>query len=425
MDVGHLLDHLNLAGCQNQDLLDAGALRSSETSHMAQIARSIDTDVHQVLAAGSCYDLDDAAVIALLSGHTYAEVEAASGRSKGAIYRLALRSGARKTEGRIAERKAERRQRQEEFLRSMLDTTAKADVLDFLEGIPDDSIACHVTSCPYNVSKSYGGSPSADTMRFTYFHGWLMQVISEMARTTKPGGVVCLNVGKTPDWTGSLLPMDVMLFEDLRRAGLTFQSRVVWTQPHGLTPKGRLADRYETVLIFCKGDRPTFNPNAARKPQKQPSKRAFKGPNKGKLSGDPLGAWPTDVWDDIPSVRANHPDRKHGDHPAQFPVGLAKRAILLYTMPGDLVCDVFSGSGSTAVAAIQAGRHWTGADLFYEDLRSRRIAAAQPDVVSMLPGVTDESVAIWQAEARRVDQVAAPITMAEDAKLCMDLFGDL
>ncbi|TAN25004.1 MAG: site-specific DNA-methyltransferase, partial [Castellaniella sp.] len=354
---------------------------------------------------------------------TYAEVQAITGLSKGAIYRAALRTGARKTEARIAERHAERRERQLAMLRDMMNSTVKADVLDFMAGLPDDSVACHFTSPPYNVGKRYGDAAGADALRFTFFHGWLMQVVSELARTTKPGGVVCLNVGKTRDWTDALYPMDIMLFEDMRRAGLTFQNRVVWTQPHGLTPSHRLADRYETVLIFSKGPTPTFNPNAARHPQKQPGKRAFKGPNKGELSGHPLGAWPTDVWDDVPTVRANHPDRRHGAHPAQFPVKLAKRAIVLYTKPGDLVCDAFMGSGSVAVAAIEAGRAFVGADLFYEDLRADRIAAATPDTVSMLDGVTDESAAVWQAEARRVDHPAEARSAAAEAAQCLDLFG--
>ena len=371
---------------------------------------------------GDTSTLDDATLAGLLATRTYAEVQAITGLSKGAIYRAALRTGARKTEIRIAQRAAERRQQQIDFLKSIVDSTAKADVLDFLAAIPDDSVQVHMTSPPYNLGKRYGNAAGADALAMTYFHGWLMQVISELARTTRPGGVVCLNVGKTSDDHGGLYPLDVMLFDDLRRAGLTFQSRVVWVQPHGLTPARRLADRYETILVFSKGPVPTFNPNAARQPQKQPGKRAYKGPNRGELSGHPLGAWPTDVWSDIPTVRANHRDRAHGDHPAQFPVRLAKRVILLYSLPGDLICDVFVGSGSTAVAAIEAGRSFTGADLFYEDLRAARLSAATPDRVSPLDGVTDESLAVWQAEARRVDHRSAPLAKGAEAAQCADLF---
>jgi DNA modification methylase len=361
-------------------------------------------------------------VIELLRSHTYDEVSAVTGWSRGRIYALALKTGARKTEDRIRERHEARKQRQKETLQELLNTTARADVLDFLDGVPDNAVAMHFTSPPYNLGKKYGECASADTMLFSYYHGWLMQVISEMARTVRPGGVVCLNVGKTRDWENRLMPLDVLLFEDLRRSGLTFQSRIVWTISHGLTPKARLADRHETILVFSKGDQATFNPNAVRVPQKQPGKRAFKGPNKGGLSGHPLGAHPTDVWADIGQVGHNHPDAREGRHPAQFPVGLVKRAVLLYTMAGDLVCDAFSGSGSTAVACVEAGRNFVGADLFYEDLRTRRLAVANLDAVSPLPGVTDESLAVWQAEARRVDRkpVAVPAPAA-DREMCLEL----
>lgn len=367
------------------------------------------------------HGMTETAVLQLLIRHTYAEVEEQTGWSRGRIYALALRSGARKTESRIRERAAERRQRQLEAFKAMVNTTTTADVLDFLDSIPDSSVSMHVTSCPYNMGKRYGDAAGADTMRFTYFHGWLMQVISEMARTLKEGGVICLNVGKTRDWENTLMPMDVMLFEDLRRSGLTFQNRVIWEIPHGLTPSKRLADRYETILIFSKGEQATFNPTVARKAQKQPTKRAYKGPNKGQLSCHPLGAFPTDIWSDIPNVGFNHPDRAHGTHPAQFPVLLARRAILLYTMPGAIVCDPFRGSGSTAVACKETHRNFVGADLFYADLSERRTANARPDTVSMLPGVTDETVAVWQAEARRVEQVATTITEDEDRALCIQM----
>ncbi len=360
-------------------------------------------------------------VLELLQSKTYEEVRAETGWSKGRIYELALRTGARKTENRIRERQEERRRRQLETLEALINTTAKADVLDFLDGIPDNSLAMHFTSPPYNVGKQYGDCPAADAMRFTYYHGWLMQVISEMSRTLKPGGVVCLNVGKTRDWEDRLMPLDVLLYEDLRRAGLTFQSRIIWTVAHGLTPKHRLAERHETVLVFSKGEMARFNPNACRGPQKQPGKRAFKGPNRGALSGNPLGAFPTDVWSDITQAKHNHPDRALGSHPAQFPVKLVKRAILLYTLPGEPVCDCFVGSGSTAVAAIETGRGFVGADLFYEDLRAKRIANAKPDSFTPLTGVTDESVAVWQAEARRVEHTAVAIKPADDRILCEQL----
>lgn len=356
----------------------------------------------------------DQTVLDLLHAHTYEQVSAITGWSRGKIYRLACSSGARKHEERIRQRAQVRAQMQADFLAEVMGTTARMDVMDFLDGMPDDTVDLFLTSPPYNMDKRYGNS-GVDAMRFSRFYGWLVMTLGEMARVLKPGGTLFLNVGQTRDWTDTLYPMDVMLFEDLRRMGLSFQSRIVWTFKHGLTPKRRLSERYETILVFSKGPQQTFNANAARMPQLQPGKRAYKGPNKGNLSGHPLGAWPSNVWDDIPPVKAAHAEKT--DHPCQFPVDLVKRAILLYTNAGALVCDPFSGSGSTHEGCVRTGRGFVGADLFYEDTRRERLAKVMPDLVSMLPGVTDQSVAVWQAEARRVDVKAAPIS--EQAELAM------
>jgi DNA modification methylase len=366
---------------------------------------------------------DEALVLQLLANNTYEEVQRRTGWSRGRIYALALRYGARKTEARIRERAAERRERQSQFLQQVVGTTVTADVLDYLDGIPDNSVQLGLTSVPYNLGKRYGGYAGADQMRFVYFHGWLMQVISEYSRILVPGGTLFLQVGTTRDWQDLLIPMDVLLFEDLRRAGLRFCNRVVWKLTQGVQSEDRLTGLHETALVFSKGPVQVFNPGAARTPQRHPGKRAYRGRNRGHLSGHPLGAHPSDVWDDIPTVRANHPDRRHGDRPAQFPLPLTRRAVMLYTLPGQLVCDAFNGSGTTHVACVATGRAFTGADLFYEDVRSRRLSCAVPDRSSTLPGVTDQSIAVWQAEARRVDSAARRLSPGEEQRLLLANFG--
>jgi len=65
-------------------------------------------------------------------------------------------------------------------------------------------------------------------------------------------------------------------------------------------------------------------------------------------------------------------------HPAPFPVALPRRFIELYTFDGDLVLDPFMGSGSTAVAAVEGGRHYVGYDTdpAYVALAEERVRAA-------------------------------------------------
>jgi DNA modification methylase len=339
-------------------------------------------------------------VVRDLATMTYDEVRLRHGWSRGRIWKLAMRTGARKTEDRIRERAADRKARQRETLLELLDQTATADVLDYLNALPDDCARLVLTSCPYNLGKPYGAGASADAMRHVYFMGWLMQIASEASRILLPGGTLFLQLGSTRDENDTIVPLDMLLYEAVRKTGLTFQSRIAWIVPHGLTPRQRVAERYETVLVMSKGPIGVFNPTPVRIPQKQPGKRAFKGPNKGQLSGHPLGAFPPNVWE-IPNVGHNNGEKT--GHPAQFPLELARRAVMLYSNPGDLVVDPFSGSGTTHVACRENGRSFTGCDLFYEDVRARRLAAVSMRSVTPLPGVTDESVAVWQADARRVD----------------------
>jgi len=114
-----------------------------------------------------------------------------------------------------------------------------------------------------------------------------------------------------------------------------------------------------------------FNLDAVRIPSKYPGKRHFKGPNKGKLSGNPNGKNPSDVWEvlntdwnslvwDIPNVKANHPEKTI--HPCQFPVELVERCVLAMTNSGDTVLDPFVGVGSTLLAAIKHERFAVGID---------------------------------------------------------------
>lgn len=52
--------------------------------------------------------------------------------------------------------------------------------------------------------------------------------------------------------------------------------------------------------------------------------------------------------------------RRNDDHEAKFPLELAERVVRLYSEVGDVVLDPFSGSGTTAVAAVTNERSYIG-----------------------------------------------------------------
>ena len=72
-------------------------------------------------------------------------------------------------------------------------------------------------------------------------------------------------------------------------------------------------------------------------------------------------AFPGDVWDDVSHLQQKDPQRTGYD--TQKPLRLLERVILSSSQPGDLVCDLFAGSGTTLEAAWLNGRRFLGTDL--------------------------------------------------------------
>ena len=228
------------------------------------------------------------------------------------------------------------------------------DTRDLLAQIPDEEAQLIVTSPPYNVGKEYEKVVDLDE-----YVKQQSGIIKECARILSNSGSICWQVGNFVD-NGEIAPLDIVLYPVFKKLGLKLRNRIIWHFGHGLHCSKRFSGRHEAILWFTKSDDYYFNLDPVRVPQKYPEKKYFKGPNKGKLSGNPLGKNPSDVWD-IPNVKSNHVEKTI--HPCQFPVELVERLVLSMTKEGDLVYDPFMGAGTTAVAAIRHNRRAAGADI--------------------------------------------------------------
>ena len=71
----------------------------------------------------------------------------------------------------------------------------------------------------------------------------------------------------------------------------------------------------------------------------------------------------SDVWDDIIGFQTVNNTGEYLQYPTQKPEKLLERIIAASTVPGDLVADFFTGSGTTLAVAEKLGRKWIGADL--------------------------------------------------------------
>jgi adenine-specific DNA-methyltransferase len=231
---------------------------------------------------------------------------------------------------------------------------ACADNLDFMRSLKSESMNLIVTSPPYNIGKAYERKTSLDL-----YVEQQAATIAEAVRLLHPNGSICWQVGNHVD-DGEVFPLDLILYTLFKQHGLKLRNRIVWTFGHGLHCQKRFSGRHETILWFTKGDDYVFNLDPVRIPSKYPNKKHFKGPNRGQISGHPLGKNPSDVWD-IPNVKANHVEKT--DHPCQFPVALVERLVLSLTHPGQSVLDPYLGVGSSAIAALKHGRSAFGCDV--------------------------------------------------------------
>ncbi len=228
-----------------------------------------------------------------------------------------------------------------------------------MDQIPDGCVALMVTSPPYNVGKDY----DADLSLGEYLE-LLKAVLVETHRVLEPGGRVAVNVanlGRKP-----YLPLNHHLAGLLADIGYLLRGEIIWHKAKGAggstawgswqsAKNPTLRDVHEYVVVASKAS----------------YRRIRKGDDT--ISKDEFMAATTSVWA-IPSESA----RRVG-HPAPFPVALPRRLIELYTFEGDLVLDPFIGAGATAVAAVEAGRHFVGYDTEpgYLGIAEARVAAAQ------------------------------------------------
>lgn len=252
------------------------------------------------------------------------------------------------------------------------------DCFDLMKKIPSNSIKLIVTSPPYNLGKQYENKLSIEE-----YLKQQKKVIKECVRILDDKGSICWQVGNYVN-NGEIIPLDVLLYPIFSSLNLKLRNRIVWHFGHGLHASKRFSGRYEVILWFTKTDSYVFNLDPVRVPQKYPNKKHFKGPNKGKLSGNPKGKNPSDIWE-IPNVKSNHVEKT--EHPCQFPVELIERLVLSMTNEGDWVFDPFMGVGSTAIGALIHDRKFVGSEIMseYVKIANKRIELAEKGELRIRP----------------------------------------
>ena len=225
-----------------------------------------------------------------------------------------------------------------------------------MKELPNNSIHLMITSPPYNVSKEYD-----DDLSLKDYLRLLENSFKETYRVLVNGGRACINVanlGRKP-----YIPLSDYISKIMLEIGFNMRGEIIWNKAASASPSTAwgswqsaanpiLRDIHEYILVFSKGDY-----------------KREKGEKENTISKKQFIEWTKSIW------TMNAESARRIGHPAPFPEELPYRLIQLFSFKGDIILDPFIGSGTTAIAALEAERRFVGYEINkeYIQLAEKRI----------------------------------------------------
>ncbi len=290
--------------------------------------------------------------------------------------------------------------------RTPLGAAFHGDALEVLADLPADSVDLVVTSPPFALlrEKSYGNPDQSD------YVDWLCGFGPAVRRVLKPTGSYVLDLGGA--YRRGLPVRSLHSYKVLIRlveeTGFHLAEEFFWHNPSKLPSpiewvnkrKIRAKDSVNTVWWLSKTEWPKANVSNVLVPYSERMKTLLRDPAAfytpdARPSGHDIGrgfakdnggAIPSNLLQ-IPNTESNSAYLRHckahgvAPHPARFPKALPEFFVKFLTDPGDLVADIFAGSGTTGEVAEGLGRQWLTADSDPAYVRSSlfRFAAGRSD----------------------------------------------
>lgn len=239
------------------------------------------------------------------------------------------------------------------------------------ECVEDESIDLVVTSPPYDNLRSYNG------YEFDFF-----KIAGELIRVIKQGGVIVWVVGdQTVDGSETGTSFKQVLY--FMAKGLRLHDTMIYQTDKQPLNDNRYEPKFEYMFVLSKRRPSAWNP--IREPSTyagQKCKPSEYNPDGSKKDWNGNGIIKAtkvmgNVWY-IPSGKGKG-TKDNIQHPGIFPDELARRHILSWSNPGDMVLDPFIGSGTTAKMALMTGRRTIGIDISpeYLEIARKRIDLAR------------------------------------------------
>jgi hypothetical protein len=273
------------------------------------------------------------------------------------------------------------------------------DCVKVLAGIPDNSIHFSVSSPPFSQLYSYTDAQEdmSNVRSDAEFIAGMEFMVGELARAMMPGRLVafhCMQIPAMKERDGYIGLKDFRgdLIRLYQRHGFIFHSEVViWKDPLieatrtkalGLMHKQLVKDSAicrvgspdYLVVVRKPGDNPepiSHGPSGFDRwigePEKGPKAAKSKEPGTNKYSHEVWQRYASPVWFDInPSDTLQKGSAREDDdsrHICPLQLTVIRRAIELWSNPGDVVFSPFTGIGSEGYVAIEERRRFVGAEL--------------------------------------------------------------
>jgi len=194
------------------------------------------------------------------------------------------------------------------------------DCVEFLKKLPNESIDLVVTDPPYKLTQKYGTSVDADNLMAV---ASLKTLLPEISRVLKKGRFAVIF------YDNRILPF---LFDSIKGTDLRYKRQIFLYRRWGTAHKVfNWMSTTDPVCIFTKGDDKPFRPS-----------------EKSQIKHD--------------CYTKSSPEKVSYGHPAQKPMEIIEDIIKAFSDEGDLVCDPYLGSGTTAEASTLLNRNWVGCD---------------------------------------------------------------
>lgn len=225
------------------------------------------------------------------------------------------------------------------------------DCLEGMKSIPDGSVDTIITDPPYNID-------IAEWDTIENFESWMSSLFKEFQRISKQQ-IIFFDYSYTK------------LFEELSEP----YERFIWHREGGFRGK-TIKKGYEPFYWYVNNDEEAVynqitevNPYAEKDKRLKPERTV------------------SNVWK-IPNLVGRKKERV--GHPTQKPIKLINRIVEMTTNEGDIVLDPFMGSGTTAIACMNAKRNFIGFELdkkYYEQSLERiKNHATQNELFDVLEG---------------------------------------